>query len=332
MAKKRRNHFVWKHYLTAWARGGQVACFQNGTWDVELYKNKRAEHVAKATVNRELAIIKRMFTLAVEWDVLEKGPASTVKLFREEERTIRSLDPEEQRALVTACSSDLRPIVLTAVNTGMRRGEIFDLRWESVDLRQGLITVAQSKSGRVRHIPINKQLEYTLLGLGARQEGYVFHNGGRRLTTIQKAFNNAVERAGIRKCRFHDLRHTFATNLVLGGVDLVTVKELMGHADIKMTMRYAHPTPEAKRKAVALLAKLGKVADEVAHGNSGRKRGRRNPLKKMEAAPGFEPGNNGFADRRLSHLAMPPRRTYLEVSAGVMCSGTEVVLAASARW
>ena len=77
-------------------------------------------------------------------------------------------------------------------------------------------------------------------------------------------FTGAVTRAGIRQCRFHDLRHTFATDLLLGGVDLVTVKELIGHADISMTMRYAHPTPESKREAVELLMKTDQVADVVA--------------------------------------------------------------------
>jgi site-specific recombinase XerD len=89
--------------------------------------------------------------------------------------------------------------------------------------------------------------------LKGRREDYVFTNKGKKLTTIQKSFDNAVRRAGIRRCRFHDLRHPFATELALGGVDLVTVKELMGHADIKVTMRYAHPTPESRRRAVDLL-------------------------------------------------------------------------------
>ena len=128
-----------------------------------------------------------------------------------------------------------------------------------------------------------------------------------RITTIQKSFNNAVQRASIRRCRFHDLRHTFATELVLGGVDLVTVKELLGHADIKVPMRYAHPTPESKQKAVDLLVGRDKTSRSVADGVFDEKTDLRKRLKNMEAAPGFEPGNNDFADRRLSHLAMPPQ-------------------------
>lgn len=221
------------------------------TWDVERYKAARRETgITGASVNRELAILKRALTLAVTWGLIEKNPAAGVKLFKENERPIHALTRDEQAALVDACrGSHLFPIVVTALNTGMRRGELFNLRWDDVDLVARVVTVKQSKSGRVRHIPLNTAVVDALADLEDR-EGFVFTFRGEQIETVRRSFLGAIERAGIRTCRFHDLRHTFATNLVLGGVDLVTVKELMGHADISMTMRYAHPTPETRRAAV----------------------------------------------------------------------------------
>lgn len=223
------------------------------TWDVERYKAARRESgITAASVNREIAILKRSLTLAVSWGVIEKNPAAAVKLFKENERPTHALSAEEQTALIEACREHLRPIVVTAVYTGMRRSELLNLRWDDINLTVRVVTVKQSKSGRVRHIPVNSAVVEALSAI-ERPEGYVFTFRGRRIETVRRAFLAAVKRAEIRPCRFHDLRHTFATNLVLTGVDLVTVKELMGHASIITTMRYAHPTPEAKRAAVESL-------------------------------------------------------------------------------
>lgn len=237
-------------------------------WDIQRYQAARAKQVTSATTNREVAIIKRMFALAVTWKLLAENPAKEVKLFKEHERAIRALDEHEEAALLEACSPHLFPIVVVALNTGMRRGELYNLRWQHVDLGRGLITVAHSKSGKLRHIPTNAHVQQALMGLDGPREGYVFKKDGKQLTTTQRAFATAARRAGIqqivphpetgRKQRWptlHTCRHTFGTNLVLGGMDLVTVKELMGHADISMTLRYSHPTPESKRNAVDLLVR-----------------------------------------------------------------------------
>ena len=135
----------------------------------------------------------------------------------------------------------------------MRRGELLNLQWEQVDLPSGTITVKHSKSGRVRHVPLNKTALEALDGIPGPYEGYVFRYRGSPIQDVKTAFLKAVKRAGIPRCRFHDLRHSFATRLVLAGVDLATVKELMGHASISTTMRYAHPSPPHKREAVARL-------------------------------------------------------------------------------
>ena len=159
----------------------------------------------------------------------------------------------EERKLVEAAAPHFKPLIVVAINTAMRRGELLDLQWEQVDLQTGTITVRHSKNGRVRHVPLNKTAQEALSELPGPHAGHVFLYRGLPIQDVKTAFLKAVKRAGIPRCRFHDLRHTFATRLVIAGVDLATVKELMGHASISTTMRYAHPSPPHKREAVARL-------------------------------------------------------------------------------
>ena len=222
-------------------------------WDVERYKSKFTETISKASVNRELAILKRMLSLAIAWGVIESNPAAKVKLFKEEERPFRVLTDDEVHRLIRVAPDHLRAILVVALNTGMRRGELFGLRWDNVSFEENVITVEQSKSGRIRHIPMNRAVHGELHRLKGTGTGHVFTWQGEPLRRVTRSFSTAFARAGIKKCRFHDLRHTFATNLVQSGVDLVTVMQLLGHADISTTMRYAHPSPETKRNAVDTL-------------------------------------------------------------------------------
>ncbi len=222
-------------------------------WDVERYKANSGKTVSKASVNRELAILKRMLRLAVQWGFLGSNPAAEVKLYREEEQPMRVVSTKEEQILIRAAASHLKPIIVMALNTGMRRGEILNMKWTHIDLHEQVITVTRTKSGRVRHIPINRAVEATLRAFKGSRDGYVFLWRGKHVQSVSRAFKTAVRVSGIKSCRFHDLRHTFAMRLVLGGIDIVTVKELLGHADISMTMRYAHPSPESKKRALRTL-------------------------------------------------------------------------------
>jgi integrase len=135
----------------------------------------------------------------------------------------------------------------------MRRGEILNLRWDDVNFKEGFILVRDSKNYESRTITIHPILRETLLTLRQKsQSEYVF--GGRK--RIDRLWGNALRKTGIPHCRFHDLRHTFPSRLVMEGVDRVTVQELMGHKNINMTKRYSHPTPEHKRQAIERL-KIG---------------------------------------------------------------------------
>ncbi len=158
--------------------------------------------------------------------------------------------------MLSGCSDDFRPFIETALHTGMRRSELFNLRWDDVNLRNRLIHVRDSKSGKPREIPIDDTLAATLRVLPSRfGKGYVFPSPatGGRLTTVQRQFRNAVKTAEIENVRLHDLRHTFASHLVMNGVDIETVAELLGHASIVMTQRYAHLSPHHKTRAVKVL-------------------------------------------------------------------------------
>jgi len=187
-----------------------------------------------------------------------------VKLLRENNRRLRYLTKEKIERLVAVSRRHLKPIIILAVNTGMRRGEIFDLQWNHVDLKNRIIEVADPKNGDPRFVPINDTLMDALQQLPRRIDTpYVFpgKNGGR-LTDIKKPFLNTRKRAGLDDVRFHDLRHTFASHLVMAGVDLTTVKELLGHKSTKMTERYSHLSPKHKADAVRVLDRLSSEASE----------------------------------------------------------------------
>jgi integrase len=143
-----------------------------------------------------------------------------------------------------------------ALHTGMRRGEIFNLKWEDVDFRTRLLRVRNSKSGEPRQIPLDETLVDTLKDLPSRfAKGYVFPSPqtGGRLTDVKKQFATTVSKAKLENFRFHDLRHTFASHLVMNGVDLVTVATLLGHSSTRMTERYSHLSPAHQTRAVKVL-------------------------------------------------------------------------------
>jgi len=224
-------------------------------YHIEKYKLKRRSSVSPATVNRDLACMKHMFSLAIKWGKTAKNPVKEVKLFKVNNKRLRFLIEEEVQRLIECCSDELKTIVVTAVYTGMRRGEILNLRWSDIDFRKRLIMIDDSKGGVPRQIPINDLLMRTLSELHLRSSGdFVFLNKyGKPYRDIRSAFKTALKKAGINDFTFHDLRHTFASHLVMSGVDLVTVKELLGHKTIQMTMRYSHLSGKHKQQAVNIL-------------------------------------------------------------------------------
>ena len=247
---------------------------------IERYKADRLQSVTPATVNRELACLKYMYTKAIEWGYVKTNLAKKVKLLKEPPGRLRYLKPEEVDALLKVSANHIRPIVVTALNTGMRKSEILNLKWKEVDLGNRKIVVANSKNNEKRVIPINNTLykEFSTLTRNPENE-YVFPGkDGLPVGDIKKAFLGAIKRAKIVDFRFHDLRHTFGSQMVMQGVDIRTVQQVMGHKTIKMTMRYSHLSPEYVQEAMMRLdnawtlyghqAELGSPSDVVSTCNN----------------------------------------------------------------
>jgi len=153
----------------------------------------------------------------------------------------------------------LKPAILLSINTGIRRGELMKLLWADVNLGKDaslFIRGASSKSSKGRHVPLNDEAKSTLIQWKA-QQGETQHvftgQDDQPITDFKTAWHNLLEKAEIKNFRWHDMRHHFASRLVMAGVDLNTVRELLGHSDLKMTLRYAHLAPEHKAAAVQKL-------------------------------------------------------------------------------
>lgn len=225
-----------------------------------------------ARVNREMAVLKHMPNKAVEWGMLEVSPfrQGGKLMFKENNQRLRFLSLQEYEVPIEQCAGHLRPIVETALLTGMRKGEILGLKWDQ--MRNGMIYLTEAKSNKARQIPINERLARLLKDLRTKNQlrsPFVFcQEDGRPYTSVRTAFESACRRAGVLDLRFHDLRHTLASHLVMNGVTIKAVQELLGHADIKMTMRYAHLAPEHLRDAVNTLNGIlggGHFFDTAAH-------------------------------------------------------------------
>jgi integrase len=248
-----------------------------------------------ATINRNIAMLKAALSRAVEWNLLDEHPLRRVKLLREDSRAkVRYLSDDEDQRLYDALDAreerlrekrasanawrdergydllpdlrkwpyadHLKPMIVLSLNLGVRRGELFNLTWADVDLRTRNIHIAGegTKSGLTRHIPLNETAHACLRDWKkqTRGSGLVFVNQhGHRFDHCNTAWRGVLVEAGIKNYRWHDQRHTFASRLVVEGVDLNTVRELLGHSDLSMTLRYAHLAPHVKQDAVDTLTR-----------------------------------------------------------------------------
>jgi len=252
---------------------------------------------SKSTSNRYLALLKRMFTIAIGEGYLEENVVKKVKFFSEKDTLKERILPEDEEVrLMATCSDALRPILVVALNTGMRKGEILDLQWNQVDFKTRRIRVEKTKSGKVRHIPINDVLLHEFHQLEGKEPRFVFFNPEtmKPYVDMKKGFKAACRRASIKGMRFHDLRHTFATRLVERGVDLITVKELLGHSTVRITERYTHPNQDRKRAAVELLG----CDVSVTHGRINQRCAR----SSADRAVDFESEGRGFESLRACQL------------------------------
>ena len=241
------------------------------TWSVEEWKRERAKQVQQSTVNRELTILKHMLKMAVRWELTSTNPAAAVSPFPLQEGRIRFASEEELPRLIESCRNQitspwLHPLVILAMNTSARQGEILDLQREGdIDFERNLIYFGRTKNRKLKVIPMNRAAREAVEWFLQNSKGQylVSWPWGDRVgkTTVYDAFNRACREAEIENLHFHDLRHTAASYMVMNGVDLPTVKEILGHSEINMTMRYSHLAPAHKAKAVQ---QLGDALEQIA--------------------------------------------------------------------
>jgi len=214
--------------------------------------------VTFATANREFAFLRRVFNVAMRDDKASSNPVSKLKTLREPSGRTRYLTDDEEERLMKALPSDEDRVRVTVLlQTGFRRGELLGLRWRDVDLKGGVLTIPKAKNGEARHVPLTSTVR-TLLSHRPRSldsNALVFPNGEghRDLRWAKKIVPAALRDAQIEDFRFHDLRHTFASRLAMEGVDLMTIRELMGHKTMVMTLRYSNLSPGHCRTAIERL-------------------------------------------------------------------------------
>jgi len=243
--KRQTTQLLWwsRQFQGIWLK--EVTPNQIGVCRESLLKTR-----APATVVRYLAALSHLFTIAVsEWEWIDANPVLKVRRPKEPRGRARFLDQTEIMLLLNACRESehtfLYPIVVLALSTGMRQGEILNLRWSDVDLRHNKITLYQTKNDEVRVVPLTRQAKLVVEEYAKSRRldtSLVFPSDRKPSVPVQvrKAWVVALETAKLDDFRFHDLRHTCASYLAMGGATLVEISEVLGHKTLAMVKRYAH--------------------------------------------------------------------------------------------
>ena len=222
--------------------------------DIEDYIGiRRNNGLSNATINRELACLKRMYNLAIKWEKAKFNPVNDVEFLKEPPGRTRFLSEKECQKLIQCADNHLKPIIITALNTGMRLGEILSLTQEQVHIDSVInpyIELEQTKNNKKRFVPLNNDMIFLFKSLKNGTPFIFLSTRKKPLLSVRKPFEKALSKAGISNFRFHDLRHTFASHYVMNGGDLLSLKEILGHSDIKMVERYAHLASAHKRKMI----------------------------------------------------------------------------------
>jgi integrase len=243
---------------------GTFALEEINSRSVERYKAKKLDEKLMAkTINNQLTVLHKMLSVAQEWQLISNLPP--IKWLRTPEVEFSFLDFEEAERLKQGADGEWKAMITVALKTGLRLGELLALRWEDVDLVAGNMVVRRAasrgiigtpKNGKWREIPLSVEARRELKAHRHLRGELIFCDQNGKLipkTTCKWPLWRACKRAGLRRIGWHALRHTFASHLAMRGVSLKAIQELLGHATIEMTMRYAHLTPAIHREAVAQL-------------------------------------------------------------------------------
>ena len=264
----------------------------------EAPTKRRAREVKRSTINRNIKALRAALNRATEWSVVSTMPMGKIKFRAEDENAVvRYLSDDEEarlraalvardnaRRAARASANEWRrarrykewqafdtytdyvtPLVLLALSTGLRRGELLQLRWRDLDLQRRMLTVRGegAKTRQTRHVPLNSEATQVMKAWrpAIAEPAWCVFGGATEstpLVAVKKTWRGVLKAAKVTQFRFHDLRHTFASKLVMAGVDLNTVRELLGHKSLAMTLRYAHLAPEHKAAAVEVLVSKSK--------------------------------------------------------------------------
>ena len=231
-------------------------------------KPERPKPRSPASVNRDLACLSKILSMAFDNELIDSNPMRRVRLLKENGSRERFITADEEVKLfakLTGRRDHIRSVVTVALNTGMRRGEILDLQCENVNFIARTIFIARSKTGKTRTIPMNdivfEELKALKQDAGTRDFVFSVSKTGVNIDSIKTGWRNACAAAGLVDLRFHDTRHTFATRLRANGVHEWDIRDLLGHTTTRMTSVYTHQTPANLRQAVTTLgqSKPGRV-------------------------------------------------------------------------
>ncbi len=240
---------VEKH-LKPFFRGLKLSAVRRA--EIQRYITKRSGSVGANSVIKEINVIKHLMRLAVEWELIPLNPAQGIKPPKTPPGRVRYLEPSQLRVLLESAVDWLRPIIAIAVVTGMRRGEIVELRWIHVDLSGGRICLPQTKNGEVRIVYLNANARMVIQSL---PPGLPMTKVFGEITPgqVTAAFVRLCRELRLKDFRFHDLRHTAASWLRMAGADIHTVAQILGHKDLRMAARYQHLSPAYLSEAVGKL-------------------------------------------------------------------------------
>lgn len=236
---------------------GHLTLRETNPGHIQRYGDLRLKDAKPATVRQEMMFVSGMFREAMKRDLIERNPLERVDKPSIDNTIVRYLDPEEEKRLLGFAPEPIRSAIIASIHSGLRDGELSKLTWADVRFRERVLVVRQTKSKRDRVVPMSRTLHDLLESLPRHiTSPYVFtspRTGGKYDRFDTTGWREAIRRAGIKNFRWHDLRHTFGSRLAQAGVPILTIKELMGHSQITVTMRYAHLAPGNLRTAVEAL-------------------------------------------------------------------------------
>ena len=268
---------------------GDRKLFQISALDIEEFKKQRKGAPAKGkkgrsdvSVNRELEVLRHMLNKAIEWGMLDENPFTRFKdspFFEERNDRVRFLEKDEIERLLDVSPLYLANLIKGAIFTGLRKGDLLNLKWSDVNLERGFMNYReQKKRDKLGFKYLNEDMIGLLMEIPKGESDFIFlGSDGKPLRDIKRSFHTALKRAGIKDFRWHDLRHTSASHLLMRGASMKTVQEHLGHTTMAMTQRYSHLSGDFQKEEVNRLNGLS--------GENGKKLVRNEDLVRNEGQP-----------------------------------------------